>query len=145
MRFCLSLTAHYSILHLTGSASFTDDPFNKCFSEKFLLAENVEFFNVFVCGVTQKNLGEFSCFSVFDTSDPLHVVRWQAPFAASLTQKTQAYDDMSKNKGSGRRFRTNGSLCVSVPKKSGRWSEKNAGMHGGVLVRAAEGARWHLW
>ena len=47
MRFCLSLTAHYSILHLTGSASFTDDPFNKCFSEKFLLAENVKFFNVF--------------------------------------------------------------------------------------------------
>lgn len=35
MRFCLSLTLHYLILHLTGSASFADDPFYKYFSQSF--------------------------------------------------------------------------------------------------------------
>ena len=34
MRLCLSLTAHYLILHLTGSASFTENPFNKCLKKK---------------------------------------------------------------------------------------------------------------
>lgn len=53
MRFCLSLTSHYSILHLTGSASFTDDPFYKCFPKKFLLAGNVEFSNLFVLSIAQ--------------------------------------------------------------------------------------------
>ena len=29
----------------------------------------------FVCGAAQKNLGEFSCFSACDASDPLRAVR----------------------------------------------------------------------
>lgn len=43
MRFCLSLTLHYLILHLTGSASFADDPFYKCFSKSFFGLETETF------------------------------------------------------------------------------------------------------
>lgn len=64
MTFCLSLTAHYSILHLTGSASFTDDPFNKCVFSKFLLGGNVEFLNAFICGIAERIRIRVTCFSV---------------------------------------------------------------------------------
>lgn len=85
MRFCLSLTAHYSILHLTGSASFTDDPFNKCFSKKFLLPENVGgSLNVF-----GKSRGKKSGSVVFSVLTHLHSVsldnRWATFFFQRAT------------------------------------------------------------
>lgn len=59
MRFCLSLTLHYLILHLTGSASFADDPFYKCFSKSFFGLE-MGTFRIYLSQGTH-NLGPYSC------------------------------------------------------------------------------------
>lgn len=96
MRFCLSLTAHYSILHLTGSASFADDPFNKCISETFffgrkcrdsicisgLLNCTAKFWKIIKCRA------ELSLFSLTQAA-----LEWELPFPAIwvTTQETQAW------------------------------------------------------
>lgn len=58
MRFCLSLTLHYLILHLTGSASFADDPFYEYFSQSFFGLEVGSFSTYLSQG--NHNMGPYS-------------------------------------------------------------------------------------
>lgn len=118
MRFCLSLTAHYSILHLTGSASFTDDPFNKCFSEKFLLAENVEFFNVFCLRRrTEKSGWVFMFFCLWRKRSAACRAMTSSLCCQPDSENSSIWRHVKKQKGVAGGFRTDGLLCVSVPKK----------------------------
>lgn len=143
MRFCLSLTAHYSILHLTGSASFTDDPFNKCFSKSFFWLKMLTFW-MYLSGALHQN-----CESVFMFLCLPHTICFAACSAkiccasflsCQFYSETQAYDYMWKYKGSGRGF--NCWIAVYSPPKK---EKQKSCMHVWVLVRTAEGAWWHSW
>lgn len=122
MRLCLSLTSHYSILHLTGSASFTDDPFCKCFSRSFFRLQMQSFFlpppsphppvNAFVSRAAWKNPAPFSfvfcstraigfMFSFFREKDKFPSL--PASLACSETRRARSFA-CGETKRSGRQF-----------------------------------------
>ncbi len=126
MRFCLSLTAHYSILHLTGSASFTDDPFNKCFSKSFFGLKMWSFWMHLCLERRTENLGKVSCFSVWHKLAAL-CCALTSSLSCQFDSETQAYDYMWKNKGSGRRFKW--IVVYSPKKKKKKWRDGAKSVH----------------
>lgn len=133
MRFCLSLTSHYSILHLTGSASFTDDPFYKCFSKSFFW---LEMWSFWIHLSRAENLGTCSYFFVWRQLSALCCAKTSS-LSCHFCSEAQAYDYMWR-KQKGVEGDLTGGLSRKFP-KNGRWSNKCACMH--VWKRVSESSR----